>query len=194
MEADSGTVASASAPSALDTAASLSQGGTGLDVKNETPKLPEGVSRDFQPVSFAYLSSFEYDVPDPFTLKGMKEEEISKLSEQIPDYIKRLDSKKIAVKGFMVPIDVEGEGVKSFILTYSQMMCCFGQMPWYNEWVYVEMTDGKPASFYNDTPITVSGTLDVGEEIEDGFVISLYRMKAENVIADAAKGADSSNN
>jgi hypothetical protein len=136
-----------------------------------------------QPVSFAYLSSFEYNVPDPFAMKGMKEEELKNLSAQIPDYIKNLNKKKVALKGFMVPIDVEGEGVKSFILTYSRMMCCFGQMPWYNEWVYVEMPSGQKAKFFNDVPITVSGALEVGEEIEDGFVISLYRMKGETVAA-----------
>ncbi len=31
------------------------------------------------------------------------------------------------------------------------------------------------------SPVTVSGTLEVGEKIEEGYVMSLYRMKAEKV-------------
>jgi hypothetical protein len=148
-----------------------------IDVKSVVPTK----RGDYSPLSFAFLSSFEYDVPDPFTTKTMKAEQLKKLSDQIPEYIKILHEKKITLTGFMVPIDVVEEGVKSFILTYNQMMCCFGQMPWYNEWVYVEMPEGKPATYQNDVPIAVSGTLEVGEEIEDGFVISLYRMKGEQV-------------
>jgi hypothetical protein len=155
-------------PSAAKAAASL---------KSASPAAENGVL----PLSFAYLSSYEYDVPDPFAMKTLKEEDLKKISDQIPDYIKKLNSKKVALSGFMVPIDVVNEGVKTFILTYTQMMCCFGQMPWYNEWVYVEMPEGEPAGYHNDVPITVSGLLEVGEEIEDGFVVSLYRMKGEKV-------------
>jgi hypothetical protein len=148
------------------------------------PPPPGAAGAEFQPVTFAYLSSFQYDVPDAFKLKTMKEDEIKKLSDQIPEYIKNLNTKKVALHGFMVPIDVEGEGIKSFILTNSRMMCCFGQMPWYNEWVYVEMEEGHKAKFTNDIPVTVCGDIQVGEEIEDGFVISLYRMKSRQVTAD----------
>jgi len=149
----------------------------GVDLKTASPVVEDGVL----PLSFAYLSSYEYDVPDPFAMKTMKEADFKKLSDQIPDYIRKLDRKRVALSGFMVPIDVVDEGVKSFILTYSQMMCCFGQMPWYNEWVFVEMPEGKPAEYQLDVPITVSGQLEVGEEIEDGFVVSLYRMKGDKV-------------
>jgi len=149
----------------------------GVDLKTASPVVDSGVL----PLSFAYLSSYEYDVPHPFAMKTMKEADYKDLSDQIPDYIKKLNNKKVALSGFMVPIDVVNEGVKSFILTYSQMMCCFGQMPWYNEWVFVEMPEGRPAEYQMDVPITVSGQLEVGEEIEDGFVISLYRMKGDKV-------------
>jgi len=151
--------------------------------------------KDYLPVSFAYLSSFNYDVPDPFSMKNMKEEDRKKITDQIPDYILKLDQKKVALSGFMVPIDVVDEGVKTFILTSNQMMCCFGQMPWYNEWVFVEMPEGKPATFHNDIPITVGGVLEIGEEIEDGFVISLFRMKGDRVsLADGDSSSSTPSN
>ncbi len=149
----------------------------GVDLKSSTPTTESGVL----PVTFAHLSSYEYNVPDSSVVKTMQEADIKKLSDQIPDTIKKLNKKRVAVSGFMVPIDMVDEGVKSFILTYSQMMCCFGQMPWYNEWVFVEMPEGEPAAYEMDVPITVMGQLEVGEEIEDGFVVSLYRMKGEKV-------------
>jgi hypothetical protein len=157
--------------------APLKMASAGVDLKSASPVVENGVL----PLSFAYLSSYEYDVPDPFAMKTMKDTDLKKLSDQIPEYIKKLNTKKVALSGYMVPIDVVNEGVKSFILTYSQMMCCFGQMPWYNEWVFVEMPEGKPAEYQLDVPITVSGQLEVGEEIEDGFVVSLYRMKGDKV-------------
>lgn len=154
-----------------------------------------GKPGDYLPVSFAYLSSFDYDVPDPFSMKNMKEEDHKKLSDQIPEYIRKLDKTKVALSGFMVPIDIIDEGVKTFILTSNQMMCCFGQMPWYNEWVFVEMPDGKPATFHNDIPVTVDGVLEIGEEIEDGFVISLFRMKGDQIsLAEGSNSIDSSSN
>ena len=83
----------------------------------------------------------------------------------------------------MVPIDVEGERIKSFILTNSMMMCCYGAMPWINEWIFVEMENEDGADFYNDIPIKVQGELEVGEEIEDGMVISIYRMRGHKARA-----------
>lgn len=148
------------------------------------PATLQNSKGNFLPLSFAYLSSFEYEVPDPFAMKEMTEDEIKRIGDQVPPYITKLNQKLVAVKGFMVPIDVEGDKIISFILTYSRAACCFGQMPWYNEWIYVEMKDGQKAEFYNDIPITVYGDLEVGEEIEDGFVISLFRMKATEVAAE----------
>ncbi len=131
----------------------------------------------YRRIPFDILAGYEYMIP---TLVVDKETE-EQLKDQIPDYIKALDDSKVSLEGYMVPLDIEDEKVKSFILTNSMMLCCFGSMPWINEWVYVEMDEGHAADFFNDTVIRVSGVLDVGEEIEDGIVLSLYRMQGQDV-------------
>ncbi|MCA9448148.1 MAG: DUF3299 domain-containing protein [Candidatus Omnitrophica bacterium] len=133
--------------------------------------------KGYKRVPFDVLSGYEYMIP---TLVVDKETE-EQLKDQIPNYIMALDDNKVSLEGYMVPLDIEDEKVKSFILTNSMMLCCFGSMPWINEWVYVEMDEGHEADFFNDTVIQVSGVLDVGEEIEDGIVLSLYRMEGQDV-------------
>jgi len=136
--------------------------------------------KGYRRVPFDILSGYEYMIPTLVVDKETEEE----LKDQIPDYIKALDEDKVSLEGYMVPLDIENEKVKSFILTNSMMLCCFGTMPWINEWVYVEMEEDHAAEFYNDTVIRVSGVLDVGEEIEDGIVLSLYRMEGHDVISE----------
>jgi len=95
--------------------------------------------------------------------------------------IKALRGKKIAVQGFMVPLEFKKGTTRSFLLVRNQSLCCFGRMPAMNEWVKVEMVNEKRASFINDQPVTVYGVFDVGEEILHGNVASIYRMTSEQV-------------
>lgn len=134
-------------------------------------------AKGYRRIPFDILSSYEYMIP---TLVVDKETE-EQLKNQIPEYVKSLDETKVSIEGYMVPLDIQDEKVKSFILTNSMMLCCFGAMPWINEWIYVEMEGESTADFFNDTVIRVSGVLDVGEEIEDGIVLSLYRMDGQSV-------------
>jgi hypothetical protein len=99
----------------------------------------------------------------------------------IPDWVRKLDGSKIAVAGFMVPFDVEDNGVLSFSIVKSILVCCFGQTPRVNENVMCQMPEGKPAKFLINIPLRVSGTLHVAEVKEDGYVVSLYSMDVDKV-------------
>lgn len=100
---------------------------------------------------------------------------------QIPDRVKALNEQTIIVSGFMVPVDMDEGMITSFILTNSTLLCCYGIMPNMNEWVWVEMEEGTSAEYYNNIPVKVKGTIQVGEEIEQNIIISLYRMNATEV-------------
>ncbi len=52
-----------------------------------------------------------------------------------------------------------------------------------NQWVLVRVRDDQRVLF-SHSPIRVYGQLEVGEEIRDGRVVSLYRMQAERVAQD----------
>jgi hypothetical protein len=133
-------------------------------------------------VTFAALGSFPYEIPDRDAI--LQSEDPSKAPvDQIPEEIKALDKEKIVLVGFMVPIDVDRRGqIKSFALTQNQQFCCFGVPPAMNEWVMVEMAEGETAEYVSDLPIAVFGDFKVGEEIEDGYVMSVYRMAGNDVM------------
>lgn len=128
------------------------------------------------------LAGYKYIEPVP--REGAKPEEIEKerKKNQIPAEVMALTGSKAMVEGWMVPMQVDDNGgVKSFVLVKTQPQCCFGDTQKMNEWIDVTMPAGKTADFNVDRPVKAYGTLEVGEKIEDGFVLSIYRMKAEKV-------------
>ena len=135
------------------------------------PKADDG----YPTVTFNTLGSFYYEIPN--LDKARKE----KPKEQIPQPIKNLNGKKVAVQGFMVPVKLEKGATKSFLLVKDQSLCCFGRIPRMNEWVSVKMTGDKAAKFIGDQPVTVCGKIEVGEEIDQGEVLSIYRIEADDV-------------
>jgi hypothetical protein len=145
----------------------------GTTADNAPTEITHGDS-DYTSVSFDVLAGYFYMIPDLD-----KPEATPK--DQIPKPIKDYDGKKVAVRGFMVPVSQERGGVKTFLLVRDQSLCCFGRMPRMNEWVSVQMKDNKPTRFISDQVITVFGTIHVGELVEKGVVLSVYRMDAEEV-------------
>jgi hypothetical protein len=126
----------------------------------------------YQPVDFNKLSSFDYELPDPFDPAP------APINNVIPDAVKALDGKLVAIEGFMLPLDLNPQGVTTFMLNASIDMCYFGAPVRMNEWVLVTMKGGKRAAFTH-LATTVKGKLSVGEQIRNGRVGSLYRLEAD---------------
>ena len=132
-------------------------------------------------VTFNALGSYKYELPDPDALLASPDP-TKPLKDQIPGPLKKLNKQPVVVVGFMVPVEIDNQGnVKSFALTQNQMFCCFGVPPAMNEWVMVSVGE-KPVTYYADLPIAAFGSMEVGEQIEDGYVMSVYRMTAEKVM------------
>jgi hypothetical protein len=131
---------------------------------------------EFKPVTFATLASFLYELPntdDPVQKPAAK--------DQIPQPIKAMNGMKVAVQGFMVPVDLKNGKTSTFLLVKDQSLCCFGRMPRMNEWVSVKMRPGKSARVIQDQPVTVFGNLEVGEVFDKGEVLSVYRIDSDDV-------------
>ena len=124
-------------------------------------------------LTFDKLASFVYEFPDP--------DSIEERANPIPDSIMALSGKDVAIRGFMIPVKVEGEDVVEFLLVRNQFACCFGVVPKMNEWLHVTMKEGHVAPYAVDIPITVFGKLECGELVEKGIVMSLYRLEATQV-------------
>ncbi len=138
---------------------------------------PASDGTDFLPVSFSTLSSYNYEIQgaDDTPLK----KEFAK--DQIPQPIKDLNGKKISIQGYMVPIDLKNGKTTKFLLVKDQSLCCFGRMPRMNELVSIFMKPGKSARVIQDQPVTVIGDIEVGEKVENGEVICIYRVNSDDV-------------
>jgi hypothetical protein len=135
-------------------------------------------------VHYRPSASFDYTKAQPVEKEGVIEINFDFLSgfdyerEKIPRQVEELNGKKIAVTGFMLPVDFDQGNVTSFILLNNQMGCCFGIMPRMNEFIYVKMKPNTHTKFLTDIPITVKGTLEIGQE---NVIGSLYGIQAEKV-------------
>jgi hypothetical protein len=144
--------------------AGLSESGSGASAST--------AAGEYRDVSFATLSNFEYELPDPLDPSAKPD------LTQVPPSVKALNGKHVSIRGFMLPVDLDQSGVSLFMLNGSQDMCYFGAPVRMNEWVLVRMQAPRKAKFTH-LPIVVSGRLEVGEELKNGRVVSLYRLTAE---------------
>ncbi|GMU84705.1 MAG: hypothetical protein AMXMBFR47_45740 [Planctomycetota bacterium] len=174
-------------------AAAATPAGTG---QKQLPSGPLGKPDPDRPdhlrLIFNELASFDYDpfevgVPSLGSSEPQPAGEKLEKNAQIPKQILELNGKKVSVAGFMVPIEIKKDQAKSFLLVRNQMLCCFGVQIGFNEWIFVEMEGDRRATFVPDVLVWVYGTLDVGEDVQDGMVMSIYRMKAGEVVHEGGK-------
>ena len=98
--------------------------------------------------------------------------------DPIPAEIRKLDGRKVAIEGYMIPIDFEKGKVRTFLLSRSMMGCCYADSPGITDVIKVQRADGKTMSF--EQMVRVTGSLEVGEEKDaDGYLESVYRIKAD---------------
>ncbi len=143
---------------------------------------------EFEELKFAQLSGFDYpksgsfQVPSaPSDAPGQAAPAVPMQPTKLPAEVRAFDGKRVQITGFMNPIEFDRDGVKSFALTSIPGGCCFAAIPRLNEWVVVSMPEGVLAEYAYYDPVTIYGTLSVGELFEDGVILSLYRMTPEKL-------------
>jgi hypothetical protein len=99
----------------------------------------------------------------------------------IPEFIRAFDGKTVKMTGYMMPLSDIKE-IKSFVLVPSLFGCCYGQPPAVNHVIVVKMAGDTKAKFFDDV-IQVRGTFHSGEEKQDGYLVSLYHIDADSVVA-----------
>ena len=149
---------------------------SGTAVVLEGGYLPDEIEEQYEWLEFGFLTSFEY--PD------LVELDAEEAPPELPSDISELDGELIAIEGFMNPLAFDREGVSQFALVNDPLNCCFGATPAMNHWIDVTLPEGERTAFYSLDPVAVYGRLEVGESFEDGFVISLFRMRADHVLGD----------
>ncbi len=154
---------------------------TPLEMEKRTIKsIPVVMDGAYRKVTFAQMGSWEYKAP-----AIPKEGEIPAdfgTVDRFPEPIRALNGEKISIEGFMIPVEVEKDKVKSFVFVSSPLVCCFGLVPKLNEWFLVKMAGDARAYIMMDLPVTVRGRLSMGEEVRNRSIVSLFRIEADEVI------------
>lgn len=123
----------------------------------------EGNAREgFLPVEFSLLAGFQ-----------------AALGVPLPSAVAALDGQIVTITGYMVPVAFSDDKVSAFVLVRNQLLCCYGQEPRVNEWVFVECA--PPVKPLMDEPVQVFGRLRVAPEGKDGELACLYRLQADVV-------------
>jgi hypothetical protein len=100
----------------------------------------------------------------------------------LPPEVRALDRRPIAVRGYVIPITIMRGRVTEFILAAkNEIGCCFGDGLSMNQWIHVAATEGQSFAVEPLSIATVLGRLEVGEEVRNGTVLSLYRMHVATV-------------
>lgn len=136
------------------------------------------LAQEAKNVSFETLAAFTFTPPP--VKAGTADKDLPRGLEQIPEAVRVLDSQRVDVTGFMLPVRVKDGLVSEFLLLRNQSACCYGQMPALTEWVVVKMS-GKGTVATMDVPVAVRGTLRVGARYESGFITGIYALDAESV-------------
>ncbi len=94
---------------------------------------------------------------------------------RLPDWVQALDGRRVRIEGYMAVGTPEGQ--ETFELVWDSCGCGTSQP---HHFVEVTVPDGDSTRFDPEL-IGVEGRFSVGEVIEDGFVKSLFRLKAESI-------------
>jgi hypothetical protein len=132
-------------------------------------------------VGFDLLSGFDFELTPDIAAATKNAALVSeKIRDQIPDTVRKLNLSKVRLRGFLVPVLMDEGRATEFLLMRDQTLCCYGTVPTVNQWVHVRVqapTRGVEPSM--DIPITVTGTLRVGDQWEKGYFTGIYLLHAD---------------
>lgn len=149
------------------------------EAKTLAPAVPQPAGDDaYAYTTWETLGGFFYQPPDPESLDIPG---LPKPKNEIPAEVKALSGKKVVVQGYMVPLRVRKGEVTEFVICRTIPACCFGDSTRMNEWVHVKMPKDKSCSYSQNQQVSVFGALEVGELVNEGIVLSIYRMTADQV-------------
>jgi hypothetical protein len=140
--------------------------------------VPEWSGNDGEPslVSFEFLAGYDYEGnAAALGIDGPSED------SAIPEAVRELDGRLVAIQGFMLPLRLEGGLVTELLLMRDQSMCCFGVIPRMNDWVGVTMA-APGVKALMDQPVIVYGRLHVGETYDEGLLTRIYHMEGEELL------------
>lgn len=132
-------------------------------------------------LGFDKLSAFPYTIVDAGTGATPAEIEAARKQDKVPDWIKLYDGKRVALTGYMMPLQLENGRSKKFVMMKDITTCCYGAVPNMNDYVVVAMK-GEGVTAVSDVPVVLIGTFKVEEKYEGGYVTALFQMDGEKFL------------
>jgi hypothetical protein len=127
------------------------------------------------------ISKYTYVPPGPDDEGAAATATSAAKTDQIPESIRAMSGNRYKIEGYAVPLDYEKGVVSKLILLPAPLACCFAEAPPMNRWIMVE-NDAKVEFDYSKYGrLRASGVFEVGEETREGYVVGIYRMKAEKI-------------
>lgn len=147
--------------------------------RNDQPVPPVPPAAVYQSVSLATLAAYPLQVDWLINPTNSAFDTLRRRGE-IPAAIQALNGNKVAIQGYLKPLQHDAGGVKEFLLMTTHALCCQTNIPQINEWVHVRMT-GPSLPYGHDSQYVVRGELQVGEVLGAGNVVSVYRLAGEQI-------------
>ncbi len=161
-----------------------SASGVGAGIQKFTKNKIDYEVVSFDRLFFHYQPPVDVEHPDGNITKGTKK------PMPIPPEIKALNGKKVAIKGFIIPLTNSGQNINQFLFADELVTCMFCAMLSYDQWMTGTVVNPKGFHIEDDQyeePVIVYGTLEVGEEYQDGQFTGIYRIKADGFQANRKK-------
>jgi len=139
---------------------------------------PETVVDGHLELGFETLSSFPYRIYE-YHVEGGSGRPLLKSDDTIPELIKKLDGRKVTIRGFVLPLRTRKGKVTEFLLMRDQGTCCFGPQAQINHFIRVNFPGGRELT--SGLSRQVSGQLRVGETYVQGYLTGIYQLEATAV-------------
>lgn len=145
------------------------------------PTLAVATATDYQPVGFETLAAFPLKVDWLINPTNSSLDTLRRTGE-IPGAVKALHGQKVELRGYVKSLQQDAGGMRELLLMRGHALCCQTNIPQINEWVHVRM-NGASLPFVPESLFTVRGVLQVGEAMGAGNVVSVYRLRGEEISA-----------
>jgi len=152
-----------------------------LPPKNREPVKVIVEGQEAFRLGFDKLAGFPYAIVDAGT--GASAEEIAAVRKQdrVPDWIRVYHNQRVALTGYLMPLQMENGLAKKFVLMKDINTCCYGAVPNMNDYVVVAMK-GAGIKPVQDIPVELVGVLRVEEKYENGYITALFQMEGEKFL------------
>jgi hypothetical protein len=139
------------------------------------------LKREYTYIRFSQLSSSQAEPAPPRHDLGSAPKPRAGAQSLIPSGARAWNDRKVAIRGYVVPVDADRLGIREFVLSASIDSCHFGVLGGPDEWIYVTMANGARIPNPGVSPVTIFGVLSVGEDVRGGVVDSLYRLRGQHI-------------